>query len=202
MANHRLKPGVGSVCRSERIAKYNRLLELCAPGIRLEKGITVPGTTNVNGETKPGAIEAQVVADASGSDYNIDAGKFTIPGFKDSGNDKYAKIYAQSTKPMTGGGNAGSGEESKIITDTDIANAKSKIAAELNDAAKNDIKKSAGGDAVVLDDAINMQDATYVLSNSAGETVDKFDIKGQAKASAIVFSEADLKKAVGAMIAK
>jgi hypothetical protein len=29
---------VGSVCRSERIAKYNRLLELDAAGIGLERG--------------------------------------------------------------------------------------------------------------------------------------------------------------------
>lgn len=168
---------------------------------RLEQGVTVPGTTNVNGETKTGAIEAKVVADAPGEEYNIDAGKFSIPGFKGSGNDKYNKIYAQSSKSMTGGGNTGSGGESKAITDADINNAKSKILAELNDAVKNNIKNSAGDGMIVLDDAINAENATYTLSNSAGETVDKFDIKGQIKASAIVFKEDDLKNIVGKVIA-
>ena len=33
--------------RSERIAKYNRLLELYAPGIRLERGIIMEGFANI-----------------------------------------------------------------------------------------------------------------------------------------------------------
>jgi hypothetical protein len=169
---------------------------------RLEKGITVPGTTIVNGETKPGAIEAVVAADAPGEDYNIAAGKFTIPGFKGNGNGKYDKIYAESSKPMTGGGNSNPEGEKKAITDADINKAKSMIIGKLNDAAKVNIKNSAGSGMVVLDDAINTEDATYTLSNSAGETVDKFNIKGQAKASAIVFSEADLKDMIGKIIAK
>ncbi len=35
---------------------------------RIVKGVTVPGTTLVDGEIKPGAIEVQVVADQPGSD--------------------------------------------------------------------------------------------------------------------------------------
>ena len=35
------------MCRSERIAKYNRLLELYAPGIGLERGIIMDGFANI-----------------------------------------------------------------------------------------------------------------------------------------------------------
>ena len=58
---------------------------------RLTKNIVVPGTTVVGGSPQPGAIEAEVVADQAGSEYNIDQTKFTIPGF--SGGPKFDKFY-------------------------------------------------------------------------------------------------------------
>ena len=169
---------------------------------RLEKGVTVPGTTTEGGEVKPGAIEAEVVADGAGSEYNIEAGKFTIPGFKNNGNDKYNKIYAKSTKAMAGGGTSGDSSESKYITESDINEAKSKLSGELKAAARSKIQNSAGAGAVVLDDAINLEETAYSFSNSVGEAVDKFEIKGQAKASALFFSEADLKSILSKAIAE
>jgi hypothetical protein len=169
---------------------------------RLEKGITVPGTTSVGGETKPGAIEAEVIADGAGEKYNIGPEKFTIPGFKDSKNDKYAKIYAKSTKLMTGGGSAGQGEQNKIILQEDINKAKNDILPELEASIKSKIKSSAGEGMVILDDAINTEEATFSLSNSAGEMADKFDIRAQIKGSALVFSETDLKNLAGKVMAR
>jgi len=169
---------------------------------RIIKGVTVPGTSVVSGETKPGVIEAEVEADATGDSYNIGSGKFTIPGFKDSGNDKYAKIYGKSTSAMAGGGNGDSETGSKSISETDIANAKNQLQTELKTAIKDKIKSSAGAGMVVLDDAISAEEATYSLSNSAGEVVEKFQAKGQIKGSALVFSESDLKSVVAKIIAK
>lgn len=159
---------------------------------RLVKSVNVPGTNNVSGETKPGAIEAEVIADESGEGYNIDPATFTIPGFKDSGTEKYTKIYAKSSKKMSGGGN--SGATVKSISASDIANAKSKALAELNKIVKQKLKDSAGEGNIVLDDAIVMGEATYELSNSEGEIVENFKLKAKMKASAIIFSEKDLKE--------
>jgi hypothetical protein len=169
---------------------------------RIIKGISVPGTSIVSGETKPGVIEAEVEADAVGDSYNVGPGKFTIPGFKDSGNDKYAKIYGKSTSAMAGGGSGDSQIGNKSISETDIANVKNQLQSELKLALKDKIKISAGAGMVVLDDAINAEEATYSLSNSAGEVVDKFQAKGQIKGSALVFSENDLKSVVAKIIAK
>jgi hypothetical protein len=169
---------------------------------RITKGITVPGTSTVGGETKPGAIEAEVEADEAGDSYNIDPGKFTIPGFKDSGNDKYSKIYAKSTSKMAGGGSGDAGNDSKSISESDINNAKAQLQTELKSAIKEKIKSSAGSGMIVLDDAISTEEATYSLSNSAGEVVDKFQAKGQIKGTALVFNESDLKSVVARMIAK
>jgi len=170
---------------------------------RLEKGVTVPGTSKEGGETKAGTIEVEVAADESGESYNISPSKFTIPGFKDSGNGKYEKIYAKSEKAMSGGGseNSSSEGENKKITEADIAGAKSKILSDLQTQVRNKIEESAGEGMVVLDDAINSEEAVYTLSNSAGEAVEKFEIKAQMKVNALVFKKSDLENVIGKIAA-
>lgn len=159
---------------------------------RLIKGVIVPGTSNISGETKPGAIEAEVIADESGETYNIDATSFTIPGFKDSGTEKYSKFYAKSSKKMSGGGS--SGATVKSISASDIANSKNKALEELTKTIKQKLKDSAGEGNRVLDDAIISGDAIYEFSNAEGEMADNFKLTAKIKASAIVFSEKDLKE--------
>ena len=167
---------------------------------RLIKSVVVPGTNNVSGETKPGAIEAEVIADESGEAYNIDATTFTIPGFKDGGTEKHTKIYAKSFKKMSGGGN--SEATVKSISTSDIANAKTKALAELNKNIKQRLKDSAGEGNVVLDDAIVAGEPVYEFSNLEGEIVENFKLTAKIKAGAIIFSEKDLKEILEKDIAK
>jgi hypothetical protein len=54
---------------------------------------------------QPGAIEAEVIADQAGSDFNIDPTDFKIPGF--SGGPKFDKFYAKSSKSFSGGSSDG-----------------------------------------------------------------------------------------------
>jgi hypothetical protein len=187
----------------QQLVATTRFLSDSGKLFRLVSATTVPGTSSVSGETKPGAIEAEVIADAGGEDYNIDSTKFSIPGFKDNGNDKYTKIYAKSAKAMSGGGNSSvaSSGEARAITADDIAKAKSEIVVDLNKDAKDKIAASASG-MVVLDDAINNDEATYKTSNSVGETVDKFQITASSRSQAIVFNEKDLKGLISELMAK
>lgn len=157
---------------------------------RLEKSVVVPGTTKVGTETKPGAIEAQIVADESGSSYNIEATKFTIPGFQGSSNDKYTKIYAKSSKPMTGGGD--SGTEIKAISTKDLTDAKSKLSADILEGLKQKIKKDNGDEAIILDDAINLGEVVYSSLAQEGAIGEEFDLTGKAKASFFIFQKRDL----------
>lgn len=64
---------------------------------RIDDSVTVPGK---NGNTV-GSVTAKVSADSYGSDYNISATDFTIPGFK--GTPRYSGFYAKSTSQMSGG---------------------------------------------------------------------------------------------------
>jgi hypothetical protein len=63
-----------------------------------EEALILPAK-NENG---PGVVEAQVVAEKPGQDYNIPPQKFTFPGFESS-DDKAFNIYAESSTPFSGG---------------------------------------------------------------------------------------------------
>lgn len=182
---------------SQPLVATTRFLTSDGKLFRLVKGVTVPGTSVENGATVPGTIEAEVMADESGDSFNIGPATFSIPGFKTSGS-KYDKIYAKSTSAMTGGGN-GSGEV-KVITDDDIAAAKSKALAELNNKVEDNIKSSYGDGAIILDGALSEGDVTYTLTNSAGDVADSFQVSASVSAKALVVKDSELKDAIFGML--
>lgn len=165
---------------------------------RLVKGVTVPGMNG--GES--GKIEAEVVADQAGDDYNINPTKFSIPGFKDSGSEKYAKFYGQSSSPMTGGGKGDGSSDTKAISDTDIANAKNSLVKDIDAALLQKVKDSAGEGVVVLEESINKEEPTYKLSNVTGEVADSFNVTLSQKVEVLVFKEDDLRSLVNSIIAR
>jgi hypothetical protein len=155
--------------------------------------------TNTGGQIQAGTVEADVMADEAGDGYNVGPTNFTIPGFKDSGNDKYTKIYAKSTEQMTGGGSGGGSSHS--ISESDISGAKAKILADLNAQAKAHLQESLASGEIVLDDAMTSDEATYKTTAVSGQVADNFDVDAVMKTSAIVFKEADLKNLINRVIA-
>ncbi|HCB35110.1 MAG TPA: hypothetical protein DEP25_00535, partial [Candidatus Taylorbacteria bacterium] len=69
---------------------------------RVGNSIIVPGRMRKNGQLVPGSVEAAVVADSPGSEYNISLTDFTIPGFK-SDPARFSAFYARSKTSMSGG---------------------------------------------------------------------------------------------------
>jgi hypothetical protein len=115
---------------SQPLVATTRFLSSEGKLFRLVSGTVIPGMTKVGTEMKPGAVEAEVVADEAGDSFNISAATFTIPGFQGSGNEKYSKFYAKSFSAMTGGG---SGETvANAVTEQDINSAKEKVLTEFN----------------------------------------------------------------------
>ena len=157
---------------------------------RLVKSITVPGMETVGSENKPGAIEADVVADESGEEYNIAPTSFSIPGFESSGGEKYKKIYAKSFAAMIGGGQGS--QKVKTVSDSDINTAKTKVLQELKATITQKLKDSVGADYIFLDDAVSIDDAVYTLTKSSGDMADNFSITVKVTANALVFRESDL----------
>lgn len=162
---------------------------------RLNAGVTIPG---MGKDGTPGSVEAYVTADQTGSDYDIDPTSFTVPGFKSSGSGKYSKFYAKSTEKMSGGDGSGSG--AAAVTESDISNAKSKIADKIKDAIAEKAKEEAGLDAVLLDDAFESDEPAYGVSVAAGETAESFTVSASVRAQAVVFKESDIEAMASSLI--
>lgn len=158
---------------------------------RLQSGVTVPAMTTINGKQEPGAIEAPVIADQAGAEYNIDATTFTIPGFK--GGPKYDKFSAQSAKKMTGGGSSGVSDVTvvaKVDLDTALREAKEKA----KEAFLNEIRNELTAEEKILDDQIDIAPLVSPDLPVAGTVANAFDYSGSFKLRAFVFSEKAVKE--------
>lgn len=95
---------------------------------RLEQKIVVPGAKIVEGKIIASSIEAKVLADQPGHQYNIGpVSHFSIPGFQ--GTAKYQGFYASSQESMTGGFIG----DKAFPNDEDIKKAKEKAVKDLKD---------------------------------------------------------------------
>lgn len=93
---------------------------------RIGESVIVPGMTG----STPGSIKVKVSADSYGSEYNIPASDFTIPGFKDTS--RYTGFYAKSSESMTGGA---SGMVQTVAKD-DVVSATNLLTPDLNENLK------------------------------------------------------------------
>ncbi len=110
-----------------------RLLSKDDQLFRLVKSVVVPGMI----DDKPGEVEAQVIADEIGQEYNIEATEFTIEGFK--GGEKYEKFKVVSEHSMTGGANDIENKKVKVVTEQDINLAREKTIESFNRNLKENI---------------------------------------------------------------
>lgn len=157
---------------------------------RLVKNVVVPGASQTDGELKPGAIDAEIIADEPGGDYNLESANFTIPGFKES--PKFSKFSAKLLSPTVGGGQ--SDEVVKAITQRDVENAKLETESQLKEKVLNSLQKQFENGEIMVDGAMQYN---LIESNSdvkAGEVMDSFEYHAKAKAQVIVFRQVDVEK--------
>jgi len=154
---------------------------------RLSKAVIVPGAKIQEGKIIPSSIEASVVADQAGAEYNIGpVAKFTIPGFK--GSPKYEGFSAKSEQLMTGGYVG----EVAVPTSKDISDAKAKIRKILEDNLKIRVLSQIPQDFKIIDGSSNFGILKETIDKKAG-TDNNFGIVLQAQMKIIAFKEKDLK---------
>lgn len=152
---------------------------------RLVKGITVPGAKMAGGSLEPSMIDAQVVADKVGEDYNIGpVSRFSIPGFK--GTEKFNGFYGTSDSSMTGGF-VGKGA---VASPEDIERAKKDAQDELKEALA--IKLSVDQQNLTLIPGAEEFLVRSVVVNPAVDADGTFKVTVEGELSAIKFREADI----------
>jgi hypothetical protein len=148
---------------SQRLVKNTRFETGKGLIYRIQDSIVVPGKKVQNGKVVPGSVEAMVVADSSGSEYNIVAADFTIPGFKTNPS-KFAGFFARSKTAMTGGfvGMA------KFASDAKINEARSRLHSDLESEILTEAKSGFGDSFVFFDKAYKITFEPILDAGSSG----------------------------------
>jgi hypothetical protein len=156
---------------------------------RLLKTTVVPAMSNVGGQSKPGAISAEIVADQPGVEYNIEATNFKIPGFK--GGPKYDKFYAKSSVTINGG--TSDGDAASGVSQADLDNAKQKTETAIREKITAIIKSEMNTDEIDLPAAEKITQEKSFSNAKVGDKVDSFEYTVTASVHVLVFSQKDIK---------
>jgi len=155
---------------------------------RISKKIIIPGIKTEDEKEVPGYVDVEVVADEAGSDYNIEATNFSIPGL--AGTVLYTKIYGRSFDEMNGGLE----EEIGQVTEEDLRNAEKAVIEKLEEEGGNILSKKAEDEGKVL---LNQAFFQEIVSTSSivepGIELETFEFSGEVKSKALVFKEKDVR---------
>lgn len=158
---------------------------------RITKSIIVPGMQEKEGVMEPGKVDVEVQADSAGAEYNIQATKFTIPGF--SGGPKYEKIYAESTRLMSGGGS--DGDTGHSVSEQDVSRVKKNVEAEVRKKVSEKVKTESPSN-VILDELIEVNFFEEKQFPSIGTVTDTFEFQARISVRYFVFSQRGLEEEV------
>jgi len=161
---------------------------------RIQRSITVPGTRLINGKTTPGSVKVEIIADKPGEEYNIPAGKFTIPGFK--GSPKFAGFYGESTT-STIGGKVG---QAKVVTEKDIIDAKAAVSQLVIEQAKTGLLNQVNGLHII--EPIDVNPLPIVSTAQSDDAVDTFSVSAKAESATVVFRTEDIDKLIELYVGK
>jgi hypothetical protein len=171
---------------AQTLVQDTRFLSPDGKIFKLAKKIIVPGAKISEGKILPSSIDAEVIAEKAGEEYNIGPVKlFQIPGFK--GTPKYSAFYGESKVNMTGGFVG----EISYPTASDIAAAKKKMKETLESFLKTDLYAQISSDFKIIDGSSSFS----TLKEDVMDKVDKdgnFSIASKAQMTIISFKESDL----------
>lgn len=154
---------------------------------RLEQRVIVPGAKIIEGKIISSSIEATVVADQPGPQYNVGpVSHFSIPGFQ--GSAKYQGFYAGSQEPMTNGFIG----EKAFPTEEDIKKAREKAIKDLKDYIESFLSLQISPEFKIIEGSKQFN----IIKEEINKEVDEkgnFTVFLEGESLNIVFKESDLK---------
>ena len=153
---------------------------------RTTKTITVPGAKVVDGKIVASSIDVAVVADQPGSEYNIDAGKFSIPGF--AGSPKFTAFYGRSDKSFSGGASG----LMKVVSQEDFDKAKTQFWDESKATLDKEFRAQIPSGLKLLEFSLKEGLASAESSVAVGQPADNFTLTIKGVATVLLFNENDI----------
>lgn len=149
---------------------------------RITKTIIVPGAKTEKGKLVAISIDAEVVADQPGTDYNIGPSEFVIPGFQ--GTPKYNGFFGKSSGSMAGGSSIAG---AKVVSADDLENAKKSLKEGLKAGVANSLKEQISSNFKLLEGALKEGEPEITFSHSVGAAAEKFTGTINAQIIALAF---------------
>lgn len=179
----------------QTLVANTRLQDPSGKVFRLSAGVTVPGAKVAEGAIVPTSINATVVADEPGEQYNIEPTQFRIPGFR--GTPKYQGFSAASTERF-GGGFVG---EARVIESADLTRASEDLTRRVVAALQDELRGAIPPDQdFISPDGAREVTVTRIDTPRAGERSERFLISVTARGRLIVTRRSHLTQALAALL--
>lgn len=161
---------------------------------RLSGDIAVPGGTfEVEGATiklkAAGTVTAEAQADAPGDSFNIGASTLSIPSIG-----REDKIYAK-----TSGFTGGVSKTVKVVTDSDISDAKIDLTNQLIGQTQEEITKKVAG-TTIIDSSLEKNITAFSTTKNAGDEANSFEARATVKIRILTYINNDLEKLIKANV--
>jgi len=153
----------------------------------IQDKVVIPPARVENGKTVAGFVDAKVVAQNPGPDYNIGPSKFSVPGLV--GTNYYYTIWAESKSDMKGG----FANKISIVSQNDLDNAKNKLQEELREEAISQIKNALASKFIVPKEAFSVDNFQFSCNKDVGEPAAEFECSGDLLMKGIGFKLSDIK---------
>lgn len=161
---------------------------------RIEKAVTIPGFSRVEGVDIPGQVTVIIYADKFGEDYNIKADSFHLPGLQ--GSPKYSSVYARSLKSMSGGID----EEVPYFSQSDYLTAKESLVKLAQDKNDEEFLSKESEEDLMLEDTKTEEDLEIETNVKVGDIAENFQMKVKAITTISSVSKSDLDRIVSEKI--
>lgn len=116
----------------------------------------VPGAQVANGNIVAGSVKVGVTASELGPDYNVTAQSYAVQGFSGLG---------ASGTPMSGG----TKEEITVVSEDDVAKAKTELKGSNDDEAKNELRQKFNSGFITIEESFMAEQGSPSVTPNVGE---------------------------------
>lgn len=175
---------INNTSTSQQLVSNTRFRSEKGKQFRLIESVTVPGNASV---------EAKIRAEAVGTDYNVPAGRLTIPGLEDTPT-KFASIYGELKTDLKNG----TSEDGTVVTNEDIDKARVDLQKKLTEVVNTQVTEKEGLKALAIQSKLN--EIKYEGLPTAGEGIRSFNVKASSSLSGVFYKEEDLDKVIKSIL--
>jgi hypothetical protein len=170
---------------SQSLVSNTRFLSTKGKQFRLVESVTISAKSSES---------AKIIADNSGEDYNIPAGKLTIPGFEDNPT-KFAAIYGELETAISNGAS----EDGIVVVEKDIEKARTDLQKKLTEVVNKQVGERKDTKALAIQTKLN--DIQFTGLPNIGDRSRSFTVKASGNLQGLFYKEENLDKLIQSLLA-